>query len=498
MARDAAQQAFAAEAAEQETMRLRLAKLMPQDESGSLSEALVVAEQVIERCTALHQQRNRMNVELQMASRLHRQAVDDRDAAQAALGNWQEAWRECLSKLNRRPKETPAGLERAIELIEEAHREQQSLVALDHRIAGMRGNIDGFESQVATLTSAVAPDLSGHSADSAAEELRDRLEANRNIATKRDQLLDQLEQAQAKRARAAAKHRQTETTRESLRDEIGGGSDEEVSLRIEQAAERARAEEKLQNCEHELAKIGDGWPIPALEGEIATVTAEAVEPELARLEINSERVTQDREQAAVEERHLANELRRIETGENAIEAEECRQAAIATVGRISAEALVYHAAACLLQASLERLRDTGDGGVLRRVGIVFARITGGAYAGVHADADEKGTPFLIAIEPNGTTTKRVDQLSEGTRDQLFLALRLVMLEDYAAKAPALPFIADDLLQTFDDYGRTANALAALADLSQHMQVIVLSHHRQLIDAAHGLPGGIVNVCELAS
>ena len=264
------------------------------------------------------------------------------------------------------------------------------------------------------------------------------------------------------------------------------------------AAGRARAEEKLQNCEHELAKIGDGWPIPALEGEIASVTAEAVEPELARLEISSERVTQDREQAAVEERHLANELRRIETGENAIEAEECRQAAIATVGRISAEALVYHAAACLLQASLERLRDTGDGGVLRRVGTVFARITGGAYAGVHAVADEKGTPFLIAIEANGTTTKRVDQLSEGTRDQLFLALRLVMLEDYAAKAPALPFIADDLLQTFDDYGRTANALAALADLSQHMQVIVLSHHRQLIDAAHGLPGGIVNVCELAS
>ena len=73
-----------------------------------------------------------------------------------------------------------------------------------------------------------------------------------------------------------------------------------------------------------------------------------------------------------------------------------------------------------------------------------------------------------------------------------------MLEDYAAKAPALPFIADDLLQTFDDYGRTANALAALADLSQHMQVIVLSHHRQVIDTAHGLPGGIVNVCELTS
>src|SRR6266850_1876771 len=76
---------------------------------------------------------------------------------------------------------------------------------------------------------------------------------------------------------------------------------------------------------------------------------------------------------------------------------------------------------------------------------------------------KRGTPFLVAIEANGTSTKRVAELSEGTRDQLFLALRLVMLQDYTQKAPALPFIADDLLQTFDDYSRTAHALAALAD-----------------------------------
>jgi len=37
-------------------------------------------------------------------------------------------------------------------------------------------------------------------------------------------------------------------------------------------------------------------------------------------------------------------------------------------------------------------------------------------------------PLLIAIEADGTTTIRVHQLSEGTRDQLFLALCLAMLE----------------------------------------------------------------------
>lgn len=46
-----------------------------------------------------------------------------------------------------------------------------------------------------------------------------------------------------------------------------------------------------------------------LESEIATVTAEGVNRSL-RLEIDSELVTKDREQATVEEQRLADELRR--------------------------------------------------------------------------------------------------------------------------------------------------------------------------------------------
>lgn len=61
---------------------------------------------------------------------------------------------------------------------------------------------------------------------------------------------------------------------------------------------------------------------------------------------------------------------------------------------------------------------------------------GGAYSGVAADEDARGTPYLTAIEADGTTAKRVDEeLSEGTRDQLFLALRLVMVEEYAKESP---------------------------------------------------------------
>lgn len=139
-ARDAAYEAVTAELAQQEAMRLRLFRLMPLGQPASLSEAVVAAQQLIERATELRQQRNQLQTELRTMRRLHRQAIDDHEAVQAAFASWRAAWGECLSQLNRPAGETPAGLERAIELIEEAHGERQHLVELDHRISGMRGN----------------------------------------------------------------------------------------------------------------------------------------------------------------------------------------------------------------------------------------------------------------------------------------------------------------------------------------------------------------------
>ncbi|MFZ2872144.1 ATP-binding protein, partial [Zavarzinia sp.] len=162
------------------------------------------------------------------------------------------------------------------------------------------------------------------------------------------------------------------------------------------------------------------------------------------------------------------------------------QQAGARLLRLAGDALLAHGAAALLAEALDRLRKEEDeDSLLARIGARFARLTGGAYQGVTADEDDAGRPHLLMIEADGVTAKRVEELSEGGRDQLYLALRLVMIEDYAGRGPALPFIADDLLQTSDET-RSRLILEALTDLSHHTQVIVLSHHEQVARIAEGL------------
>jgi uncharacterized protein YhaN len=83
-------------------------------------------------------------------------------------------------------------------------------------------------------------------------------------------------------------------------------------------------------------------------------------------------------------------------------------------------------------------------------------------------------------------------LSDGTRDQLYLALRLAALELHLEQAMPLPFIADDLFINYDD-ARAEAGLEALVALSEQTQVIFLSHHDHLVPTVQDIFWKQVNV-----
>ena len=81
-------------------------------------------------------------------------------------------------------------------------------------------------------------------------------------------------------------------------------------------------------------------------------------------------------------------------------------------------------------------------------------------------------------------------MSEGTRAQLYLALRIAAYFDFEGAPP--PFVADDILETFDD-DRAAETFQALAEMSGRGQIIYLTHHAHLIDIVRRVaPGATVH------
>jgi uncharacterized protein YhaN len=88
----------------------------------------------------------------------------------------------------------------------------------------------------------------------------------------------------------------------------------------------------------------------------------------------------------------------------------------------------------------------------------------------------------VGVRSGGGNIVTVEWMSDGTADQLYLALRLAGLDTYLNNNEPLPLIVDDILIMFDD-DRAAATLQVLAELSHKTQVIFFTHHRHLVELA---------------
>jgi uncharacterized protein YhaN len=111
-------------------------------------------------------------------------------------------------------------------------------------------------------------------------------------------------------------------------------------------------------------------------------------------------------------------------------------------------------------------------------------LTIGSFEGLCIDYDDKGQAVLVGVRPAGKSHVGVLGMSDGSRDQLYLALRLATLEAWLERHEPMPFIVDDILINFDDE-RAVAALKALAELSNKTQVLLFTHHRHVVDLAKG-------------
>ncbi|WP_246692243.1 hypothetical protein [Methylobacterium sp. WL1] len=151
-------------------------------------------------------------------------------------------------------------------------------------------------------------------------------------------------------------------------------------------------------------------------------------------------------------------------------------------------------AGLMLGQAVARHRAGQQDPLVARAGALFRALTGGGFAGLAQTYDEADTPKLAGQRAGGGLVG-IEGMSEGTRDQLYLALRLAYLEDYAGRAEPAPFIGDDLFSTFDE-ARTGYGLDALAEIGASVQPILFTHHRHVAEIARDRLGDAVDVLEL--
>ena len=127
-----------------------------------------------------------------------------------------------------------------------------------------------------------------------------------------------------------------------------------------------------------------------------------------------------------------------------------------------------------------RLRERFSPELNRRAGEYLSRLTGGKYDRLTLNRELEGA----AAQAGDPMTRSVLYLSQGTVDQLYLAVRLAVCDLCLPKRP--PIVLDDALADFDD-GRAAQGLALLRELAEEQQVLLFTCHGREREQLKGAP-----------
>ncbi|MGX9144681.1 AAA family ATPase [Mesorhizobium sp. 128a] len=130
--------------------------------------------------------------------------------------------------------------------------------------------------------------------------------------------------------------------------------------------------------------------------------------------------------------------------------------------------------------ALRIYRESHRSGMMARASDAFKLMTRGQYSGLTTQP-AKGSEVLIAVQGDGQS-KVTEALSKGARFQLYLALRLAGYYEFAQFRPSVPFIADDIMETFDHF-RSEEVFRLFGQMANKGQVIYLTHHKHLCEIA---------------
>ena len=155
---------------------------------------------------------------------------------------------------------------------------------------------------------------------------------------------------------------------------------------------------------------------------------------------------------------------------------------------------------CTCSTAIESVREVYERQrqpeVLREASEYFSKLTGGRYTRAWSSLGHR----VLWVDDADGKPLSVDKLSRGTREQLFLSLRLALVSAYARRGVRLPIVMDDVLVNFD-VPRVKAAVEVLRDFVRAgHQILVFTCHEHIASLfrrarveVRSLPGNFLRI-----
>ncbi|MCH8829421.1 MAG: hypothetical protein IID45_07580 [Planctomycetes bacterium] len=296
----------------------------------------------------------------------------------------------------------------------------------------------------------------------------------------------QRRRSEARRYSAAI--RKLNRRRASLLMRGGAANREEFERRALAATQKQELADLLAMAEEELQEAAATEPkLAVVEEDLQAYDADensecirALELELTAIADDLQSTHEDRGRIKQSLHELENDRRRTQLlYERAQVAERLKRTTERWLGAELAERT--------LEAVRSRYERNCQPQTLSVASRYFQRLTDGRYGNIWTPLGER----RLCVDDENNRTFQIGQLSGGTREQLFLAVRLAIVEQFRSRGIELPLILDDVLANFDErrVQCTLETLREAGEMGQGQQILLFTCHGHLarLGESMGIP-----------
>ncbi|MEO8510761.1 MAG: AAA family ATPase [Chloroflexota bacterium] len=401
--------------------------------------------------------------------RLIERAERDLEAATAASEAAAAAWVAWLAHRRLPEQLSPESARATLALVDAARRSAADHDEAQRRAEAIAAAAASYDERLASLLRATGREVPQAGPPRAAALVQLVADIERDATLRR-----QCAELQAERAELASAREPLVAVRDAARSELNAllvalhAADEDA---LRAAATRAVARRALQAEVREsraglIAIAGGEAALPALVAQARELDPSAVEAQREAAQAGVERLDAEEREALTRAGALGERVKVLETSE---ELGRRRQELAELQARAEAEAhrwAVRAATLRLLGETRQRYERERQPDVVRDAERHFERITGGRWPRIIAPPGEPS----VEVETEGGEVRRPEELSRGTAEQLYLALRFGLIEQFTRLAEPLPVVMDEILVNFDP-ARAARTAAAITDLATRHQVL---------------------------
>ncbi len=391
----------------------------------------------------------------------------------------------------------PVEAKHLFQVLDDLEAQFLSIDKLQARIAAMELNRSIYIAEVNRLIQAVGLDDDTQKQEplQIADQLRFRLARAEEDQRRLQEQLALVEAQDSRLQQAEDRFNGIKKRQQALCAEIGVDTQNELLAQLKRGEEKMQLLMQTRQLGENLRKLlnADNL-VAALE-----IVQDQCEPPAKLQELEQEHASLKQDEAAEQEnlaqlyhqwKEAERQLAAVGDDGEAAQLEEARQVLLL---QIEHEAHIYMrlmAGGLMVGEALRAYRDKHRSAMMQRASQAFVQITRGNFKGL-TSAPGKNGDILVGMRSDGSSIE-ANQMSRGTRFQLYLALRIAGHAEFAKSRETLPFFADDILEPFDD-DRSAETFKLLAEMSKLGQVVYLTHHQHLCQIAKDVCGEALQI-----